>query len=184
MFQVIFKMKKHLSKIGGLLIAVSAVLVLVLFTYIYLYRDILDTKTKVEQTHLELEKDRLKDAELEAIQKNIKLTISDSDTLKALFVPADGVVDFIQNIETVGKQIGLQIETKNIEPEETDVLTAVGKENINVTLETEGSWQNSMQFLSLLSNLPYKISIISLDFSFKEKVWVSSIIFSVIKNKN
>lgn len=177
-------MKKNFSKTSGLLMAVSVILVLVLFTYVYLYLDILATKAKVEQASLELEKDRLKDAELEAIQKNIKLTISDSDTLKSLFVPADGVVDFIQNIENVAQKAGLQVTTKNIEPKETDALTATGKENINVTLETKGSWQNSIQFLSLIYNLPYKISILSVDLSLKEKVWENNIVFSVIKNKN
>lgn len=160
-----------------------AVLFLTIFTCLYLYQDILNTKEKVEAVSLDLVTEQKKAAELEAIQKNIKLTISDSDTLKSLFVSADGVVDFIQYIESVGRSVGLKVTTKNIEPQDEETLSALGKENMKVSLETSGSWQATAQFLSLLQNIPYKSEILSVDFSFAEKRWNGNILFKVIKNK-
>ncbi len=192
-------MKKHFSKITILIFFAIASLVLVCSSFLFLYRDIIKTKTNNEALVSSLDADTKKNIELDAIQKNINLTISNNQSLESFFIAKDKEVDFITLVESIAKKSGLKVSTKNIESKTSDELSKIGKGLLAISIETDGSWDATQEFLKLLSNLPYKISINSIDLSFGEftdsndqgksastgaKLWKVKIDFDVVRNLN
>lgn len=183
-------MNKHLSKTITFIIISSTVFVLSFGVCLFIYLEINNTKEKVILLSREVIEKNQKNNELEAIRRNLKATLSDNARLASFFVPHDSVADFIQTAETLGKKSGLIISTKKVESESSVELDQFDKEILSIIMDTEGSWSDTMQFIGLLSNLPYKISISSLVLESLDKSekkggagWQGSINFNVIKIK-
>ncbi len=155
-------MKKHLAKTTLLLIIASVVLALALAAYFFLYQEIANTKADIADLSNTLGNDKARNDDLDAIKSNIVATIADHDKITSLFVEDDAVADFIQNIESIAKASGLGVETQTVESEPSPELASFHKELLSETLHTDGSWQDTLQFVGLLSNLPYKLSLTSL----------------------
>ncbi len=87
---------------------------------------------------------------------------SDADEKKKLvsyFIPAAGAVDFLTSFEQTAQSIGLKFNTVSLDTEQTSDLSAQGKEILRVSFETNGSWNNTMHFLSLVESMPYAVTI-------------------------
>jgi len=187
-------MKKHISKIIPPIAIASLVLVLVTITYVYIYIDITSIRKNTEALAINIQKETSRNRELDSIQQNIKLKLADRETVNSLFVGVDGAVDFIGQVEAIGKNNSLKTETKKIELKEDENLKSVDKSLISVTLGTRGSWSDTMKFLGQLINMPYKIAIDSVSIIYSKNTttgqkvedtnasnWQTEVVFNVIK---
>lgn len=90
--------------------------------------------------------------EVRAIERAIAESKSEQDELLAYFVNKDGAVSFIERLESTGKTAGLAISLSNVSvPKAGNVF--------QVDMATEGSFENTFYFLTLLEKLPYRISV-------------------------
>jgi hypothetical protein len=84
----------------------------------------------------------------------------DLETIDSFFVTSDGVVNFIESVEALARNQGLSIDVRNVSLEEiAGVSYASLLEELQVRIETRGSWQDNYNFLTQLESLPYSINI-------------------------
>lgn len=91
--------------------------------------------------------------------KNMEIFIKDLDleldVLDSFFLDGGLVVAFIEEIESLGRGLGLEVKTSfiNIESSSDDNI----KEYLRIIIETESSEEQFFKFLSILENLPYHV---------------------------
>ena len=194
-------MKKNLSKTILLLVVSCAFLLLAGYCYYYTYSKIQEKISNIGNISSDLKSKKEKNDELDSINRNLKSTMQSHDRLQSLFVADGSVVDFIQNLEQMGKESGLAVSTDSVSSNDSPDLLTLKKEFLLISMTVKGTWAGNMKFLKLLENLPYKVAISSFSSessdgqssdnssakNIAEKLpkhyWKSVITFSVIKNK-
>lgn len=79
--------------------------------------------------------------------------------IKSRFVPKDDFVAFLEMIETQARSQGLEITVRGVDVESRSDDPNDDKEILRLQIETGGSWQDTMRFVSYIEYLPYKISV-------------------------
>lgn len=94
-----------------------------------------------------------KEANIESTRNILRGTTAEREKIESYFVRSDNIVDFLEKIELLGKKSGvsLSFDSVDIPPEEKNVL--------RVRIGTEGNWEDTFYFLSLVENLPFKIEL-------------------------
>ena len=115
-----------------------------------------------------------------ASYKNEQTTLAGRDGLAELpglienidsySVGKDGVVDFIENVETEARSKGItllirSVGTENIGGATEEESVGATKEIMRLKLEARGSWRDTMEFVSYIEHLPYKIVLHDVGFS-------------------
>jgi len=123
-------------------------------------------KTKIEDSTYALssaqiayeQKDKIQAAlnSMEELQPEI-------EKIDSYFVGADNVVDFINLLEQKAGEQDVSIETKDVSIEKE--VDAVYGEVLGVQSTVSGSWNDVMQYINLVENLPYNIWISSVNVS-------------------
>jgi len=88
-----------------------------------------------------------------------------AESVNSRIVSQDDFVNFIENIEGVGRAQGVSIIVRSVDVEPRSEDTADDKENMRLKLETTGSWENTQRYINYLEHLPYKINITNLNLS-------------------
>ncbi len=105
----------------------------------------------------EAQKDLAKDADLRAIKKSLEENDEKMRTLDSFFVPSDGVVDFIETLESIGERSGVELAIGTLSTEVNTKNPNDFKELLRLRLEATGSWGEVYGFLYRLESLPYHI---------------------------
>jgi hypothetical protein len=114
---------------------------------------IVDVKTEADQVKSKYDR-------LVAFHNSDQSDVDDKKRLLNYFVPANGAVDFITSFEQMAQGIGLKFNTVSLDSEQVAELSSQNKELLHVVFETNGSWNSTMQFLSLVESLPYAVQIV------------------------
>jgi len=132
---------------------------------------------------------------LEAQNRSLKLLLADVkpdiEKLSTRIIGPEGVVSFIEEIESLGKEIRVttKIESVAIEPNEKLKET---HELLKLTVLTQGNWHSVFQFLTMMETLPYKTIIDGVTFNRRSggeegaaggSVWNGSMTLRVLKQK-
>lgn len=95
-----------------------------------------------------------KNSHLSSLRNTIKETDGKRQQLATLFLSSGEEVLFIEQIEILAKNSGLSAKTNNV----SSAAGNVGEiKTLRVQLQTTGSWNNTLYFLSQVENLPYDI---------------------------
>lgn len=152
----------------------------------------------------QLETDIKTNDTLQSIETVLADAKSDIEKLESYFVGRDGIVDFIETIESYGNISGVKtlVEFVGVEGgvEENNVESI--KEIVRIKLATEGSWVATEHFLSLLEHMPFRISMERVSFLYlpvsesslsftppkgvtlpKNRIWKGSIELTALKLK-
>lgn len=130
-------------------------------------------------------------------RQQLNKTKSDRSKLDIYLIPHDGEVAFIEEIETLGRRVGVKvlIDGVNFEAVKNSSSTpsAVNLEIIKVKLEAAGTWNEINSYLYLIENMPYRLTINRVDTVFgldpttvgksTRRVWNLSADISVYKQK-
>jgi len=117
-------------------------------------------KEKVLDTSLMVgELEKLKDARdnVKLVNQSIINTQKDRERIEGLFVDSENVVPFIERIEALGTEIGLET-----------TLSALNEQNdsdLVFSIKTVGAFQDVMLFDALLENLPLSLTLNKAHFS-------------------
>lgn len=103
-----------------------------------------------------------KEASISLIQKTLEDSAEDREKINSYLVTEDTVVDFIQVVESLGRDAGVGLDVNLVSFEEVSVGEDPKAEKVEtkllIQMVSNGNWQNTFQFIALLENLPYKIS--------------------------
>lgn len=97
-----------------------------------------------------------KNSRLSSLRAIVKDTEENRQQLAALLLPSDAEISFIEQIESLAKKNGLSEKTNNVSSIADDAGTSKA---FQIQLETTGSWNNTMNFLSQVENLPYNVHV-------------------------
>jgi hypothetical protein len=124
-----------------------------------------------------LQRDAIQRDGLVGIEETLKNLKSRADNIDSYVVDDNNVVAFLELIEELGEEQGISI-TKKIQKNDGG-----NSSELELTLATSGKWNSTLNFLSLIENLPYSIKVNS----FTARVsndgdWLGAIEFNVASN--
>lgn len=117
-------------------------------------------KEKVQKAALVvLDLKQAKDARnnIESVNQNIVKTQTDRESIEEFFVDSDSVIPFIERIEELGSSVGIKATLKNLKEQNNNELV--------FSLNTEGSFQDTLQFTALVESLPFSLVLSKAYFS-------------------
>lgn len=126
------------------------------------YRTLL---AEVNEFSLKISQSKAQSNELIAIETNIRSTVLNKEKLNSFFVSRDGIIAFIENLEALMKQSNVIGEVKDVS-DKISVAGPNGATYFDFTVSFYGNWSSITQYLALIENLPYLISIESLNLSY------------------
>ena len=83
------------------------------------------------------------------------------------------LVTFVESLEKMGRDMGLVVAISSI-TKEGNKSSSSTPEVVRIAVDATGPWGESLHFINLLENLPYKINIEKIDFTSGEKNWRSN----------
>jgi Tfp pilus assembly protein PilO len=106
----------------------------------------------------EAENETKKDETLRIIKTSLSESGNDILLLDSYFVSQEEVDDFIGSMETLGKDMGVNLSVGSVAVE-PDKGKDDFKEFLRLKVGINGPWANVIDFLSALENLPYKVRL-------------------------
>jgi len=98
-----------------------------------------------------------KEKRLKSIGRLITNISEERETIDSYFVSPDGVVVFIEELESIAGISGVTLTINTVSVEEG--VGASQQETLRVEYETLGAWKNTYHFLSLIEKAPYNIEL-------------------------
>lgn len=98
-------------------------------------------------------------SQLQASKEIVAATAEERGETKMFFVGGDEVVDFLESLEALGRNAGLELEVSSVGLAEEDEGGNRPYDILSVDITSEGSWAQNFRYLSVLENLPLKFQI-------------------------
>lgn len=121
-----------------------------------------EIKTKTEEA-VKIQEDADKDVKREEGLHLAKVSLAKNkeaiEKIDSYFIARDGVVSFIEELESLGKETGVILSIGSVSAEADPKVKDDFKETLRIRLEASGSWENLFYFLSILESLPYRAQI-------------------------
>jgi len=178
------------------IIAAAVAVFILIAGYAYLYFDFVRTNDSISADSAAISQEATQEQQVIGLRQTVASLQKDQGLLDSLFVDNDKVADFIQSIESLADTAGVSHQLSiNVQPD--DSLAADNKELLQFHMTTSGSWTNTIRFMTLLENMPYKVYVGSVELGEgSDQVsgvsgspqkssgsWKGDFDFSVVKNK-
>ena len=142
----------------GILVANIAVFAV----YVFLYSSIRAAQKNIAAASGDLGNESYRSDALRKLENLVEETAEERATLDEYFIPTDGVVSFIEDLEALGMEAGASVEirTVNIEDAEEGALL----ERVSVQFLAEGTWESVFNLLARFEFLPRAVRVKSVRF--------------------
>lgn len=134
----------------------SAFSIMLASVYLYALMNIEQKKQHTSELASDIEALAGQKENLKSVKKNVSETVAVRDELDNYFVPKDGVVKFLNLLQSLGNEnhLALKVNSVGIEaaPLSPDIFEMIG-----ANLEVSGTWPNVYRFASLVEMLPFKV---------------------------
>ncbi len=149
------------SKNGHKLLLVFAFLVMVFVAglYAYMYYMIDVSITKVSNLRATIEASDLNRVREQSFLEAYQATAAKWVRLPEFFVPSGQIVEFIEAVESLGKESGSKVTLSSLDADNLDSATPGKQGKVKVHVNAQGSWSAVMKALTLAETLPYAISV-------------------------
>ncbi len=142
-----------------ILIAIIVLNLSVIFGCVYFYNSIGKVTASIAKLRNEISTSEEQGNRLGFVSKLLLDTELERKEAESFIIESGSEVAFIKSIEKIAKDQGLAVKTSGVSV--SDLATSSEKyEDLRVEIETTGSWQKNLAFLSLLESLPVN-SIVS-----------------------
>ncbi len=173
---------KSYTHYKGILILLTCIILVNFFGIYFLFKGI---QTKNE--HISILKNNMtgqfaKQNYLISTKRIIESISADIERVNNSIVASDGDVAFIENIESLARNDGVEINIESLsfndgKDKNSQVI------NFNIRAVVRGGWSDTYKFISKIESLPVKVKINSLNLSAVNHIWESSMELSVLKYK-
>ncbi len=150
--------KEGISNVRQLLIGFFILVLLMVGAYYYFFHELRVTGEKISTLSNETTSLLTEETNLNSLKAVFSDTTNERQKINSYFVQSDGAVDFITIIENLATFANLNHETQTVNTEEENPSSA-NRERLHITFRTNGSWQNTYYFISLLESLPFQLTI-------------------------
>lgn len=150
---------KNISQTKKILVIASLLMVIIYCVYGLLFWKIKVTNERASVLSNEAQIDLKKDESLRATKISLATHKEAIETLDTYFISADGVVGFIEGLESLGREAGISITVASVIVEADSKNKNDFKETLRLRVNTTGLWSNTNYFISLLENLPLHAEI-------------------------
>ncbi len=150
---------KDAIKTKKILIA-SAIAALVAFVLLGSFFWVIKTQNEtIAVLASEANQSSTKDEAVRSIKVSLERNKDALRSVDSFFISKDGVVDFINSLDKLGKQYGVTLNIGEVTSEVDLKIKDDFKETLKLRLDASGSWSSVMKFLTALENLPYRIKV-------------------------
>jgi hypothetical protein len=193
---------KNLSITKKIFFITLSLNVAVFGVYGFLFWNVRTENKEASQLQSEADTDIEKNNELSTVKESLSQNASFISQIDSFFVAHDGVVDFISMLEKLGQDAGVKLNIGSVAVDSTQTKKVDFKEGLRLRIETGGSWRDTLYFLSVVENLPYRVEFNSSSLSLigaedsilfkdssasrersKDETWKSSFDITVLKLK-
>jgi len=175
------------SKSRNMLIVAAVLNAIVFGIFLFTFFTIKAKNERISSLTNETEQYLERDTMLRSIQGVLADTKDDLSLINSYFVSQDGAVDFIETVESVGRQSGIAVSIGSVSVQGGEEESQSVGEMLKLGVKTEGSWKNSIYFLELVESIPFKTHLEKASFLTKKGdrsgVWKGEVEFSVFKLK-
>lgn len=98
-------------------------------------------------------------ANLKSVKETFSQTASLREQLDGHFIPKDGVVEFLDSIESLGAENNLAPQVLSVSVGPAAPLSPDIFEAVNATVEVGGTWSDVYRFAALVELLPFKVNL-------------------------
>lgn len=179
------------GKSNSLIILLIIVFLGFLSVYYFLYHQIIILGRDVSDLSQKKSLNLKQEEEMKNLANSLDTTAVHVRKTDSYFISDGGEVAFIDQLENIARDHGLNIEINSVGIENPKILNATGLEYLILKMTLSGNWSSTYKFLSILPNLPYKIvvdsadlNIISDEKSSLNPVWQSVYTIRVLKKSN
>ena len=143
---------------------------------------VLEIKKEIENSYYNTESKSSKEEKIRIIKNITETNKEPIQTLRNYFIQKSDEVEFIEQIEKLARVSGVKFDIISIDIKinQSDSF----KENVDVKMKLEGSWQNIIYFVDKLEKMPFGVSIenMNLDTSTSGN-WLGFIEFILFREK-
>ncbi len=143
----------------NILISAAVLNVAAFSVFAFLLFSVWRAEGKTEALILEISKAKKTERAAQSAKELLANTEEKRLLLNSYFIKDGEVVEFIEDAERMGKDLGLLMKTENISESAPNPAISEKIGSINFKIEAEGSWGRIYQSLSLLELMPVKSEI-------------------------
>ncbi len=173
------------SNLKKTLWVMGTVTIAIIVGYWYLYQDLMETTATISNLSMKIDQAQKKEMFFESTQEIVKDTAADLPKIASYFIDKDSVGDFIGSIEKTARAQGLDFNVDSVTV--SDIKGQSNYEYLNLAIRTIGAWSPTVNYISMLENLPYQTRVdeimLSKDSDTKTASWIDSFNLTVIKHK-
>ncbi len=143
---------------------------------------VLEIKKEIENSYYNTESKSSKEEKTRIIKNITEANKEPIQDLRNYFIQKSDEVEFIEQIEKLARDSGVKFDIVSIDVK-TDQQDSF-KENVDVKMKLEGSWQNIIRFVDKLEKMPFGVLVenMSLDTSTSGN-WFGFIEFILFREK-
>lgn len=149
---------KNLSTTKKIFMTMILLNVVIFGVYGYIYWNIVQESHTITELQVQSNEYQAKNDALRSVKISLDENQDFISQIDTFFIAKDGVVNFINTLERLGQSTGLKINIQSVSVEQGSDPKDF-KEGLKLKIETEGSWQDSSRFLSIIENLPYRVVV-------------------------
>lgn len=163
------------------------ILILAVVSDIFFISFVYKKRNNVEKLRKDFFVEMKKEKQLNTIKNIIKDTEDEQLNLRQCFIESEEIVNFIKLIESKSKEAGIILDIKSVGVSNTETINATQVETLVVDFMTQGSWDSTFVFLSLIENIRYNIIVDKMsvnkftDNLTKKDTWKSNFTIKAIK---
>lgn len=147
MTTILGKSKQYLLLVFILNLGAAAVLA-------FLFMEVKAANERISSLANDIELRSKQEGALRSVKDLVAETTVPRQDLETYFVEKEGVVAFLELLETVGKSAGVVVTIQTVE--ERTLEGSDSLEELHIKLDAIGSWEDVIHFLGLLEYLPYE----------------------------
>lgn len=160
------------SKTVHILIVAAFAASVALGVYGWLTLRVLATSESITILESTIDTRSLEEEQLRSAERLLEATEIERAVLAALFVTEESVVSFIETIESLGRDAGVEITIASVETEEMAVDNKIG--SVRIRLAAVGEWRDVVHFGMLIDALPFVVNILTAEFERSDSRWQST----------
>ncbi len=175
------------SSTKKLCIILAIIIVVVIGIYYGLFTIIHHTADTIAENELKVQEKMEQDKNDRSLKSFIMESGADIDRLESRIIPSDGVVAFIEKVESYGRKSGAVVSIVSVDAKPVPT-NPEAFESLVLNVSARGSWDATYRFLSMLENFPYKMTISDVVLSEERNasstsLWNGGYIIHVLKRK-